>query len=122
MAFSAGTTLSAAALSAALGLTTKTTFTTTAPAGAGWYRLTAGGMIAFHWVSTGTVNATTNVTPDFTLPTGYRPATLTAIAAAAGTSGTRLAACAIAPDGTWVVYSGHSAAAIISAHGVYDPA
>ena len=38
MAFIAGTALSAAALNDAVGYTTPTAFTTTTPAGSGWYR------------------------------------------------------------------------------------
>lgn len=123
MTFVAGTPLSAADLNDALASDSPTTFSTTTPAGTGWYRFLLGGaLVEFHWVSTGTVAATTNVTPDFTIPAAYRPAARTAIAGAAGAVGPRLAGVAIDADGTWQVYNGHSSAVVINAHGTYKPA
>ena len=123
MTFVAGTPLSAADLNDALASDSPTTFTTTSPAGTGWYRFLLGGaLVEFHWVSTGTVAATTSVTPDFTIPAAYRPAARAAVAAAAGVSNARTAACWVDPDGTWQVYNGHTAATVISIHGKYKPA
>ena len=123
MALSAGSVASAADVLALVATGSPTTFTTTTPAGSGWYRYLLGGaLVEFHWVSTGTVAATTSVTPDFTIPAGYRPAERTAIAAVAGSANARSAACWIEPDGTFQVYNNHTAATVINAHGIYKPA
>ena len=123
MALSAGSVASAADVLALVATDSPTTFTTTTPAGSGWYRYLLGGaLVEFHWISTGTVSATTSVTPDFTIPAGYRPAARTAIAGVAGASSPRLADVALDSDGTWQVYNGHSSATVINAHGIYKPA
>lgn len=119
MAFVPGP-LSAAALNAALGLTAETTFTTTVPAGDGWYRM-AGSLVEVHWVSSGTVAASTNVTP-YVLPAGYRPDTRTAIAAAAGGASIRPAHAIVDPDGTLQVYNAHSSSTVLECHGLFMPA
>lgn len=119
MAFTAGTPLSAAALNDAVGYTTPTSFTTTTPAGAGWYRK-VGSLVEVHYESTGTVAGTTAVTIT-TLPAGYRPAGMTAIAA--GTlSSTRPGAASVAANGDLVIYNWNSSAAIVYCHGLYAPA
>ena len=119
MAFTAGTALSAAALNDAVGYTTPTPFTTTTPAGSGWYRK-VGSLVEVHYESTGTVAGTTGVTIT-TLPVGYRPAGMTAIAA--GTlSSTRPGAASVAANGDLVIYNWNSSAAIVYCHGLYAPA
>ena len=119
MAFTAGTPLSAAALNDAVGYTTPTSFTTTTPAGAGWYRK-VGSLIEVHYESTGTVASTTAVTIT-TLPVGYRPAGMTAIAAGTLPS-TRPGAASVAANGDLVIYNWNSSAAIVYCHGLYAPA
>lgn len=122
MTFVAGTPLSAADLNDALGADTPTTFTTTTPAGGGWYRFLMGGEeVEFHFVSTGNVASGTTVTLDFTMPAAYRPAEKTAISAASSTT-TRLGACVIDDVGAIKFYNGHSSPAIAYAHGKYKPA
>ena len=119
MAFTAGTPLSASALNDAVGYTTPTPFTTTTPAGSGWYRK-VGSLVEVHYESTGTVAGTTSVTIT-TLPVGYRPAGMTAIAA--GTlSSTRPGAASVAANGDLVIYNWNSSAAIVYCHGLYAPA
>ena len=112
--------LSAAALNDAVGYTTPTTFTTSSPTGSGWYRQ-VGSLVEVHWVSTGTVAASTNVTP-YVFPTGYRPAERTCIAAAAGGASIRPAHAIVDPDGTLQVYNAHSSSTVVEAHGLYMPA
>lgn len=116
MAFTAGTPLGAAALNDATGLTTETAFTTSSPAGSGWYRKTAGGMIEVHYESSGTVASQTAVTLTV-LPAGYRPSGLTPIAASSAT--TRPAASEIAADGTWTIYNWNNSSQTVRAHGTY---
>ena len=119
-AFIAGTALSAAALNDAVGYTTPTTFTTTTPAGSGWYRK-VGSLVEVHYISTGTVAATTQVTIS-TLPPGYRPAGRTALAAAVGSAGIRPATAFVDPDGTLAIYNAHTSSAPVYTHGLYAPA
>ena len=120
MAFTAGTALSAAALNDAVGYTTPTSFTTTTPAGAGWYRK-VGSLVEVHYISTGTVAATTQVTIS-TLPPDYRPAERTALAAAVGSAGIRPATAFVDPDGTLAIYNAHTSSAPVYTHGLYAPA
>ena len=120
MAFTAGTPLSAAALNDAVGYTTPTAFTTTTPAGSGWYRK-VGSLIEVHYSSTGTVASGAQITIT-TLPTGYRPADETAVAAACGTSSKRTCASTIDAAGVWVLYNNHTSAAPVFAHALFAPA
>ena len=118
MAFTAGTILSAAALNEATGLTAETPFTTSSPAGAGWYRLTAGGMVEFHYESTGNVTSGSEVTIT-TLPANYRPAGLTALAASGGVNGTRPAAAAIDSAGAVKLRNNYSSDIAVQIHGLF---
>ncbi len=120
MAFTAGTPLSAAALNDAVGYTTPTPFTTTTPAGAGWYRK-VGSLIEVHYSSTGTVAAGAQITIT-TLPAGYRPAERTALAAAVGSAGIRPGVAFVDPDGTLAIYNAHTSSAPVYIHGMYAPA
>ena len=123
MTFVAGTPLSAADLNDALASDSPTTFSTTTPAGTGWYRFLLGGaLVEFHWNSTGTVAAGGDAAPDFTIPSGYRPAERTPIAPTSGSSAPRVAAADVRTDGTWRVYNDYSVASIINVHGTYKPA
>lgn len=100
-----------------------TTFTTTTPAGSGWIRFLLGGaLVEINWNASGTIAATTSQTLDYTIPAGYRPADLVALAGAAGATGNRLAAGSAAPDGTLIAYNGHAASAAVHLHGIYMPA
>lgn len=122
MTFVAGTALSAAALNDALSVDAPTTFTTTTPAGAGWYRFLLGGEeVEFHYVSSGNVTSGTTVTLDFTMPAAYCPAEKTAISASSSTT-TKLGACVIDDVGAITFYNGHSSSAVAYAHGKYKPA
>ena len=120
MAFTAGTPLSAAALNDAVGYTTPTTFTTSSPAGDGWYRQ-VGSLVEVHWVSSGTV-ASGVVAAPYVLPTGYRPAERTCIAAAAGGTSIRPAHAIVDPNGDIQVYNAHTSATVIEFHGLFLPA
>lgn len=119
-AFTAGTPLSAAALNDAVGYTTPTTFTTTTPAGAGWYRK-VGSLVEVHYESTGNVSADAEVTP-YTFPVGYRPAGRVALAACAGAASTRSAVAAVNADGTLNVRNAFTSATVVQCHGLYAPA
>ena len=119
MAFTAGTPLSAAALNDAVGYTTPTAFTTSTPAGDGWYRR-VGSLVEIHWVSSMTV-ASGVVAAPYVLPTGFRPATRTAIACSSGNSA-RLASGFVEPDGTINVYNGSGGTSPLACHGLYAPA
>lgn len=123
MALSAGNEASASDVLALVATDSPTTFTTTTPAGSGWYRSLLGGqLVEFHWNSTGTVAAGGDATPDFTIPSGYRPAERTPIAATSGSTAARVAAADVRADGTWRVYNDYTVASIINAHGIYKPA
>lgn len=101
---------------------TPTTFTTTTPAGTGWYRYLLGeALVQVHWESTGTVAATTSVGPDFTFPAGYRPAARTALTAVQVTT-TRTASAVIAADGSFAVYNGDSSARAMIVDGIFAAA
>ena len=120
MAFTAGTPLSASALNDAVGYTAPTSFTITTPAGTGWYRK-VGSLVEVHGITTGTASATTNYTV-YTLPTGYRPAERTCIAAAAGGTSIRPAHAIVDPNGDIQVYNAHTSATVIEFHGLFLPA
>lgn len=120
MAFTAGTPLSATALNDAVGYTMPTTFTTSSPAGAGWYRK-VGSLIEVHYSSTGTVASGAQITIT-TLPAGYRPADETAVAAACGASGKRTCASTIDAAGVWLLYNNHTSASPVFAHALFAPA
>ena len=108
-------------LSGTTGDGARVTFSTTSPAGSGWYLLLASGTrAAFHWRSTDNVAANTAATPNFTLPAGYRPSGRTALAAAGGALTPRTAACVLDSTGVWQVYNGHSSATVITVDGTYD--
>ena len=119
MAFTAGTPLSASALNDAVGYTAPTTFTTTTPAGAGWYRK-VGSLIEVHYESTGTVAGTTAVAI-VTLPVGYRPAGLTALGSAT-LSTTRPGAATVDASGQLTIYNWNPSPAIVECHGLFAPA
>lgn len=122
MTFVAGTPLSAADLNDALASDSPTTFSTTTPAGSGWYRFLLGGaLVEFHFISTGNISSGTTQTLDVTLPSAYRPADKTAVGAASSTT-TKLAACVIDSAGAITFYNGHTSAAVAYAHGTYKPA
>lgn len=122
MTFVAGTPLSAADLNDALASDSPTTFTTTTPAGTGWYRFLLGGaLVEFHYLSTGNIPATTTQTLDFTIPAAYRPAEKTTVGAASSTT-TKLGACVIDSAGAITFCNGHTSAAVAYAHGTYKPA
>jgi len=118
-AFVAATPLSAAALNDAVGYTTPTTFTTTTPAGSGWYRK-VGSLVEVHWVSSATVASGTMVQP-YVFPAICRPSERTAIAATSGNSA-RTAAAHVDPDGTLSVYNDSGGTSPLCAHGLYAPA
>lgn len=122
MAITAGSVASAADVNALLAATTPTTFTTTTPAGSGWYRTLLGGtLVQLHFESTGTVAATTAVTLNFTLPTGYRPAGRTPMTCTTGTS-PRPGAANVLADGTITVYNSQSSSTTIYVDDVFAAA
>ena len=122
MTFVAGTVLSAADLNDALATGTETTFTTTTPAGSGWYRSLFGGAFTEFWfLSTGNVSSATTVTLDVTLPVGSRPTDKTPLSAASSTT-TKLAAAVVDSAGAVTVYNGHSSPAVVYIHGIYPNA
>ena len=113
---------SAADLNDALASDSPTTFSTTTPAGTGWYRFLLGG---HWWSSTGSRRdrrGDDERHAGLHHPGRLPPAARTAIAGVAGASSPRLADVAIDSDGTWQVYNGHSSATVINAHGTYKPA
>lgn len=123
MALSAGSVASAADVLALVATDSPTTFTTTSPAGSGWYRYLLGGaLVEFHFESTGTVASQTEVSPaGFTVPAGYRPAGRTPLAAVSSSS-QRPGAAAINSDGTWSVYNWQNSVQVVACHGIYKPA
>ena len=122
MAILAGQPASAGDVLALLQPGVKTTFTTTTPAGSGWYCSLMGGLLTEFWfLSTSNVSAGTTATIDVTLPVGYRPADKTPLAAASSTT-TKLAAAVVDSAGAVTVYNGHSSAAVVYIHGIYPNA
>ena len=123
MTFVTGTPLSAADLNDALASDSPTTFTTTSPAGSGWYRFLLGGaLVEFHYESTGTVASQTEVSPvGLTLPAAYRPAGRSPLASVSS-SVQRPGGAAINPDGTWSIYNWQNSAQVVACHGTYKPA
>lgn len=123
MTFVAGTPLSAADLNDALASDSPTTFSTTTPAGTGWYRFLLGGaLVEFHYESSDTVASQTEVSPSgLTLPAAYRPASRAPLAAVSNAT-QRPGAAAINSDGTWSIYNWQNSAQVVACHGIYKPA
>lgn len=93
-------------------------FTTTSPAGAGWYELQPDGRhVEVYYASTDSVPATTAVDIIY-LPAELWPPNNVPIPAVSGTS-PRQASSEINPNGRWRVYNGQTSATTVFVHGSY---
>lgn len=122
MAIAAGNVISAADVLAALvTVDTQTTFTTTTPAGAGWWRW-VGPFIELYYASSGNLTSGTSFTSAVILPAGARPLQMIPAAAAGGVALDREANGAINTNGTFTVRNNYSGSTTVSLYALFIPA